>query len=255
MFGMTRLTDKVAIITGAASGIGRATAYLMAREGAVVVILDINRQGAEEVARDIKKSGGRALALKTDVASDNEVKQMVEKTIEEFGRVDILVNGAALVPAPVIPIQERDMTQVETELNVTLTGAIRCCRSVVPHMLKQMSGRIISVTSDASKTGASRMSIYSAAKAGVAGFSRAVAQELATKGITVNCVCPGSIKTPAMTRHLIENPRLEKAQLASIPMHRMGEPEDIAAMVVFLASDDAKYITGQEYSVDGGTRM
>jgi 3-oxoacyl-[acyl-carrier protein] reductase len=250
-----RLKDKVAIITGAASGIGRATAYLMAREGAMVVISDINRQGAEEVARDIKKSGGRALALKTDVASDEEVKQMVDKTIEKFGRVDILVNGAALVPAPVIPLHERDMAQIENELSITLTGTIRCCRAVVPHMLKQMSGRIISLTSAASKTGASRMSIYSAAKAGVAGFSRAVAQEVATKGITVNCVCPGSIKTPAMAQHIIENPKLEKAYLASTPMHRMGEPEDIAAMIVFLASDDAKYITGQEYSVDGGTRM
>jgi 2-hydroxycyclohexanecarboxyl-CoA dehydrogenase len=118
-----------------------------------------------------------------------------------------------------------------------------------------MSGRIISLTSAAGKSGASRMSIYSAAKAGVAGFSRAVAQEVATKGITVNCVCPGPIKTSAMAKHIAENPRSEKAYLDSTPMHKMGEPEDIAAMIVFLASDDAKYITGQEYSVDGGTRM
>jgi NAD(P)-dependent dehydrogenase (short-subunit alcohol dehydrogenase family) len=147
------------------------------------------------------------------------------------------------------------MVQIENELNITLTGTIRCCWAVVPHMIKQMSGRIISLTSAAGKIGSSKMSVYSAAKAGVAGFSRAIAQEVATKGITVNCVCPGTIKTPAMARHIAENPRLEKAYLASNPMHRMGEPEDIAAMIIFLASDDAKYITGQEYSVDGGTRM
>ncbi len=250
-----RLKDKVAIITGAASGIGRVTAFLMAKEGAKLVVSDINLHAVEEVAEEIVGSGGRALVLKADVGSDTEVAQMVDKTMKEFGRIDILVNCAALVPAPVIPIHERDMKQVQNELNISLTGTIRSCRAVIPHMLQQKSGRIINLTSAAGKNGAPRMSIYSAAKAGVAGFSRAVAQEVAAKGITVNCVCPGPIKTPAMAKHLAENPRMEKAYLDSTPMHRIGEPEDIAAMIIFLASDEAKYITGQEYSVDGGTRM
>lgn len=250
-----KLDGKTAIITGAASGIGRATAKLMIKENACVVIADINKERAEKTAEDIIGSGGKALPLKVDISSNNEVNKMVERTIAEFGRVDILVNNAALVPAPVIPFHERDMAQIETELNVTLMGTIRCCLAVIPYMLKQRSGRIINLTSEASKNGAPRMSIYAAGKAGVSGFTRSIAGEFATKGITVNCVSPGTIITPAMLQHIKENPRLENAYIAAIPMHKLGEPEDIANMIVFLSSDDAKYITGQDYSVNGGSRM
>jgi len=250
-----RLKDKVAIVTGASSGIGQATAQLMAREGAAIVIADINIEGMEKVAQDIRKSGGRALAIKTDIANNDEVKQTVEKTIAQFGRLDILVNNAAHLTAPTTFLHERDMAQVENEIGITLTGTIRCCRAVIPQMIRQKSGRIISVTSDSGKHGTPRVSIYSACKAGVAGLTRAIAQELATEGITVNCVAPGAILTQNLASSLAVNPEVTKPFLAQIPMGRMGEPEDIAKMIVFLASDDAKYITGQDYSVDGGLRM
>lgn len=254
---MRRLIEKVAIVTGAASGIGQATAYALMREGASIVIDDINEEGAKKVATDIKKNRGKALAVKADISKEDEVKQMVEKTMAEFGRIDILVNNAAWLEEHDSPItfHEMSMTDVRHEIETSFIGTLLCCKAVIPYMLQQKSGRIISVTSDAGKIGSPTASVYSACKAAVSGFSRAIAKELATQGITVNCVSPGPIKTPYMARIFMKRPSSEKFLTSQVPMGRTGLSEDIANMIVFLASDEANYITGQDYSVDGGMRM
>jgi NAD(P)-dependent dehydrogenase (short-subunit alcohol dehydrogenase family) len=227
----------------------------MAEEGASIVAADINGEGAERVAAEITQTGGRAIGIRADIGNNDEVRQMVERTIAHFGRVDIMVNGAAQIPVSEGPIEERDLADVENEISVTLIGAIRCCRAVVPYMIKQNSGRIINVGSDGGKGGSPNQSIYAASKAGLACFSKSIAAELGSRGITVNCVSPGATKTPAMIRYLAENPAREEFFLARVPLRRFGEPEDIAHMIIFLASDDAAYITGQDYSVNGGSRM
>jgi len=248
-----RVKGKVAIVTGAATGIGRATACVLAREGASVVVVGHKREGAEKVAADIKKSGGRALAMKTDISKEDEVNQMVDRTIDAFGRVDIMVNNAALTETSFKEFSETVAAEWKPQIDTTFLGTLLCCKAVIPHMLNQRSGRIINVTSDAHRLGQVRESVYSGCKAGIAGFSRAFAKEIARYGITVNCVSPGAIKTEAMARMLAQHPELEKKWLGPLPMRHMGEPEDIANMILFLASDEAKFITGQEYSVNGGS--
>lgn len=247
-----RLEKKVAIVTGSASGIGRAIALAFANEGANVVICDINVEGAKAAADEIKKLGYRALAVKADISKENEVKQMAEKTIREFGQVDILVNNAGFVNLVLAPFHETDTAEWGMEIDTTFIGQLLCCKAVIPYMIKQQSGRIINIVSTAGKIGVPYMALYSACKAAVAGFSRAIAKELAIQGITVNCISPGNINTPAMARamEIYKETMLEGLKLAA--MAKLGEPEDIANMAVFLASDDANYITGQNYSVDGG---
>jgi len=251
------LVGKVGIVTGAAQGMGRATAEAMAREGASVVVSDINEEGAKKVASAINKSGGKAISVKVDISKEDEVNRMVEKTIAEFGRVDILVNVAALAGPNVyyksfVDSQPREWRH---ELDITFVGTLLCCKAVIGHMLKQEYGRIISISSDAGKTGFAHLPIYSALKAGVSGFSRALALDVATKGITVNCVSPGTIKTPGQIEAMAKLSFGDDVLKSNIPMGRAGEPEDIANMIVFLASDKGRFITGQDYSVNGGFRM
>jgi 2-hydroxycyclohexanecarboxyl-CoA dehydrogenase len=252
-----RLKSKVAIITGAAYGIGQGIAQAVAREGASVVIADINMEGSEKTARDICKSGSKALAMKVDISKEAEVKNMIERTISQFGRVDILVNNAAFLGSSYHqkPFVDTQVSEWRAEIDVTFIGTLLCCHAVTSHMLKQKSGRIINISSDAGKMGIPKMAIYSACKGAMAGFSRALAQELAPEGITVNCISPGPIETPTVTAILKKMPGQREAWVANVPMRRLGEPADIASMVVFLASDEASYITGQDYSVDGGSRM
>ncbi len=252
-----RLKGKVAIVTGAASGIGLAIAQSLAREGARVVITDINAQALENAAGEIAKSGGTALALKTDISKKEEIDNAVEKAIARFGRLDILVNNAAFLGSSYHQksFADTQLSDWKPEIDVTFIGTLLCCRAVIPPMLKQKSGRIISISSDSGKMGIPKMAIYSACKAGIAGFSRALAQELAPDGITVNCISPGPIETPTVTAILKKSPGQRESWVANVPMHRLGTPDEIGSMVVFLASDEAGYITGQDYSVDGGARM
>ena len=250
-----KLKDKVAIITGAASGIGRATAYRLAGDGAHVVIGDINFDGADKITKEIVESGGMAMALKTDISSEDEVDRMVRRTIDEFGCINILVNNAAFRSETHALFQEMPMSEWESQIGITFMGTLLCCRAVIPHMISQQNGRIVNVTSNAAKAGLQFKSIYSACKAAVAGFSRSIALELATQGITVNCVSPGAINTPHLAMIRAAFPERAKEHSVMIPMGRIGEPEDVANMIAFLTSDDASYITGQEYSVDGGHRM
>ena len=249
-----KLDGRVAIITGAASGIGRATALLFGREGAALSISDIDMEGLEKVAAELCEMGAKVLARRADISNRPEVDEMVEKTLAEFGMVDVLVNNAGHVYFRGRYFYKMDPEEWEPHINVTLRGTLYVTRAVVPHMVERMSGRVVNISSDSGKSPMPGFSIYGAAKAAIAAFSRCLAAELAPYGILVNCISPGSIKTK-LTRAMTM-PRGEAEKLfAQVPLARMGGPEDIANMVLYLASDDGKYVTGQNYSVDGGLTM
>lgn len=251
---MRRLEGRVAIITGSTSGIGLTTARALAAEGAAVAISGIDADRAEIAAREIVDSGGASFGMLADVTDWAQINALVDATLERFGRIDILVNNAAPKGFRK-PFAETEPEEWQPEIDVSLRGVLHGCRAVLPHMLAQQSGRIISITSGAGKAGVPLRSLYSACKAGIAGFSRAIAREVAADGITVNCVAPGPVLTPRRALVAQEHPDWEKQMYSSIPVGRAAQPEEIAAMVVYLASDAGAFITGQDYSVDGGFHM
>ena len=254
---MGRLEGKVAIITGAAQGLGRVTAYAMVKEGAsIVAVYNTGEAAAKAVVEDIIKSGGKAIAIKVDISKEDQVEQMVRETIEKFGRVDILASIAAYTAVTFKPFHETTVADWAPHIDITMKGSLFCARAVIPQMLKQKSGRIINMSSDpGGKSGAPFLAVYCATKAAVPGYTRAIAQELAPLGITVNCVSGGAINTPALARASKLASANPEMSVSTVPMGRAAEPEEIAAMYVFLASDEARYITGQDISVDGGMRM
>jgi 3-oxoacyl-[acyl-carrier protein] reductase len=244
-----QLEGKVAIVTGASRGIGKATALALAAEGAAVVVNYASSSGAAEaVVAEIQAMGGQAIATKADVSQESEVEAMFAAAIAAFGRVDVLVNNAGITRDTLLLRMKLEDWQAVIDLN--LTGVFLCTRAASKIMLKQKSGRIINITSVAGQMGNPGQANYSAAKAGVIGFTRTVARELASRGITVNAVAPGFIATD-MTNDLNAEPIL-----AMIPLSRYGQPEDIAGMIQFLAATPAAgYITGQVFNVDGGMVM
>jgi 3-oxoacyl-[acyl-carrier protein] reductase len=244
-----RLSDRVAIITGASRGIGRAVALALAAEGAKVVVnYASSSDAAQQVVRAITDAGGSAMALQADVSKLEQVDALFNETLEKFGRVDVLVNNAGITRDTLLLRMKPEDWQAVIDLN--LTGVFLCTRAVSKLMLKQRSGRIINIASVSGQMGNPGQANYSAAKAGVIGFTKTVAKELASRGITVNAVAPGFIATD-MTSEL-----KSEEILKYIPLGRYGEPEEVAGMVRFLAADSAAaYITGQVFNVDGGMVM
>ncbi|MEH2403912.1 3-oxoacyl-[acyl-carrier-protein] reductase [Nostoc sp.] len=247
---MTLLQDKVAIVTGASRGIGRSIAIELASQGAIAVInYASSSAAAEAVVTEITDAGGQAIAIQADVSKIDQVDALVNAVIEKFSRVDILVNNAGITRDTLLLRLKPEDWQAVIDLN--LTGVFLCTRTISKIMLKQRSGRIINITSVAGQIGNPGQSNYSAAKAGVIGFTKSVAKELATRGITVNAVAPGFITTD-MTSNLNNSEDI----LKYIPLGRFGQPEEVAGMVRFLAADPAAaYITGQVFNVDGGMVM
>ena len=242
------LANKVAIVTGGGRGIGQAIALRLAREGAKVAICDV--QNSEETAARIEELGGAALALKVDITVESQVKEAVETILSQWGTIDILVNNAGITrDGLLMRMQESEW---DTVLDVNLKGAFLFSRAVLRPMLKQRGGRIISIASVVGLMGNPGQTNYAASKAGLIGFSKSLAREVASRGITVNCIAPGFIASD-MTDALNEVQR--KALLDQVPLGEIGRPEDVAAAVAFLASDDARYITGQTINVDGGLVM
>ena len=242
------LHGKTALVTGAGKGIGRAIALRLANEGANVVI---NYSGSEDAAADCaaecEKAGVRTLRVKADVSDAAQVEEMFARAVEEFGTVDILVNNAGITRDKIIlRMKEEDFDSV---LDINLKGSYNCMKAASKIMLKQRSGRIISISSIVGLKGNAGQVNYSASKAGIIGMTKSLARELASKGINVNAVAPGFIETD-MTKALPESGK-EKL-LAVIPAGRMGKPEDIAGAVLFLAGPDSSYVTGQVLTVDGG---
>jgi 3-oxoacyl-[acyl-carrier protein] reductase len=247
---LQKLRGQVAIITGASRGIGRAIAFALAQEGAnVVVNYASSSTAAETVVQEITSAGGNAIALQADVSKTVEVDTLINAVMEKFNRVDILVNNAGITRDTLLLRMKPEDWQAVIDLN--LTGVYLCTRAVSKTMLKQRSGRIVNITSVAGQMGNPGQANYSAAKAGVIGFTKSVAKEFASRGITVNAVAPGFIATD-MTSDLNNTEDI----LKFIPLARFGQPEEIAGMVRFLASDPAAaYITGQVFNVDGGMVM
>lgn len=247
------LEGKIAIITGAGKagkGIGQACAMALSRAGAKVVVASRTEANAQTVAEEVRAAGGEALALGVDVSNTEQVEALVASTMEKFGRVDILVNNAGITrDALMMRMAEEAWDSV---LDTNLKGAWLCQKAVARPMMKQRSGAVVNVTSIMGITGSAGQTNYAAAKAGLIGLTKSAAKELAPRGIRVNAVAPGWIET-AMTADLGDE--FKGQSLARIPLARLGTPEDVAAAVRFLCSDDAAYITGQVLVVDGGLIM
>ena len=243
------LTGKVAIVTGASRGIGNAIAWELAQQGAKVVVnYASSSTAADELVAKITEAGGEALALQADVSKADQVDALIDQTQKKWGQIDVLVNNAGITRDTLLLRMKPEEWQAVIDLN--LTGVFLCTRAVSKLMLKQRSGRIINIASVAGQMGNPGQANYSAAKAGVIGFTKTVAKELASRGITVNAVAPGFIETD-MTRDLKADDILK-----FIPLSRYGKAEEVAGMVRFLAADPAAaYITGQTFNVDGGMVM
>lgn len=245
------LTGKVALVTGASRGIGQATAIELAKAGADIVVNFIGNEAvAQETVEAIEALGRKVIKIKADVGNAEEVQAMVDEAVATFGHIDILVNNAGITrDGLLIRMKDSDWDDV---LNINLKGVYLVSKAVAKIMVKQRSGRIINMTSVSGVTGNVGQANYAAAKAGVIGFTKTCAKELAARGITVNAVAPGFIET-AMTDVLPE--KIKEGIAATVPFGRMGQPEEIASVVTFLASDFASYITGQVLNVDGGMVM
>jgi len=244
------LEGKVSLITGAAQGIGKEIALELARAGADIAVTDILFDKAKETVREIEELKQRAKAYNIDVAETEKVQQTVNQIIEDFGRIDILVNNAGITrDSFLIRMKREDWDRV---LSINLTGVFNCTQAVLRWMLKQRYGRIVNIGSVVGLMGNIGQSNYAASKAALVGFSKSVAREIASRGITVNVIAPGYIDTP-MTQSLPEE--VKKSLFNHIPIPRLGLPKDIAKGVRFLVSDDAEYITGQVLNINGGMYM
>ena len=245
------LDGQVAIVTGASRGIGRAVAIALAKVGAKVVVNYAgNAKAAEEVRQTIVDNGGQAIVFQADIANAEAVDALVKQTVDSFGKIDILVNNAGITrDGLLMRMKDEDWDAV---INTNLKGIFYCTKAVSKIMMKQRSGKIINMTSVVGIMGNAGQANYAAAKAGVIGFTKSMAKELASRGITVNAIAPGFIATD-MTHGLSDQVKADLA--AKIPLNRLGSAEDVAAAVVFLATDSANYITGQTLNVDGGMVM
>ncbi len=246
-----RLRGKIAVVTGGAQGIGRAIALGLAREGANIVVADLQADKAKAVVEEARAAGIESLAVETDVSREDSVKNLAEQTLNRFDRVDILVNDAGIFPqARVAKMAEEDWDRV---IDINLGGNFLCCRAFVPSMRARKSGRVISIASGIAHTGAVGGAHYAASKAGIIGFIKALAREVGPDGITANAICPSIIDTALPRGH--RSAEEMKERLLRNPLSHVMQPEDLVGAVLFLASNAAAYITGQAVNVNCGTVM
>lgn len=243
-----RFKDKVAIVTGSGRGMGKAIALALAREGAKVVILDIDTANGKEVVREIEKGGGEAIFVKADVSKRTDVERVVQATLDRFGKIDILVNNAGIHDGATFTEESEEMWQRLFQVNVM--GTVLPSQAVVPEMMKRKKGKIVHISSKAAVVGEPYHAAYSASKGAILALTRCLAIELAPYKITVNAVCPGPTYTDMLLGATDAAQREELT--ASAPLGRLGQPEDIAGAVLYLASEESDWCTGQAISVDGG---
>jgi 2-hydroxycyclohexanecarboxyl-CoA dehydrogenase len=253
--GIMDLKGKVAIVTGAGGGIGRAISVKFASLGANVVVADIKQEGAGETVSLVEKAGTKGLAMNTDITSLPQVQAMVKKTLEAFGQVDILVNNAGW--DKIEPFVKNSPELWDRVISINLKGPIHCTRAVLDPMMERKYGKIISISSDAGRVGSTGEAVYSACKGGIIAFTKTMAREMARYQINVNCICPGATDTPLLAEITggETGAKIIEAMVKAVPFRRLGKPEDIAGAVAFLASDEASFITGQTLSVSGGLTM
>ena len=248
---MPDLRGKVALVTGAGSGIGRQSALAFARAGAKVVVSDIVIEGGEETVRMIKDAGGEAMFVKCDVSKVDDVKALIDKVIASYGKLDCAHNNAG-IEGMMAPCTECTEENWDRTIAINLTGVFLCCKYELPHMVEQGGGVIVNTASVAGLVGSAGLPAYCASKGGVVNLTRALALEHAMNKIRINAVCPGVIHTPMIDRLTGNDAEAAAAFTAMEPVGRMGEPEEIAAAVVWLCSDEASFVTGVPFPVDGG---
>ena len=241
------LSHKTAIVTGASQGIGKTIAIEMAKSGATVFCLARNKEALDTTIKKITENGGKATAFSCDISNNDDFKSIILNIVKEYGSIDILVNNAGITKDNLLMRMSDD--QWDDVLNINLKGSFTCIRSVIKHMMKKKFGRIINITSIVGITGNAGQANYAASKSGLIGLTKSIAKEVASRGITANCVAPGWIET-SMTDQL--STEVKNKFLSQIPTGKIGQSKDIANTVIFLASDEAEYITGQTITVDGG---
>lgn len=246
------LAGKVALVTGGASGIGRATALVFARERARLIIADMNADGARQTAHMITENGGEATALQVDVTRAAEVEAMISKAVDTYGRLDCAHNNAGILGTPFIRVTECTEEEWDRIIDINMKGVWLCMKYEIPQMMQQGSGAIVNTASAAGLVGSAAFPIYDASKHGVVGLTKSVALQYARRGIRVNAVCPGVIQTPMAAQGIEANPRFEQGAIATNPSGRLGNPEEVAEAVVWLCSEAASFVTGHAMSVDGG---
>ncbi len=242
-----KVKDKVVIITGGGSGIGRETGILMAKQGARIVVADVNEKAGAETVEIIKKDGGEAFFAKLDVSNRDQIKQVINETIERYSRIDVLINNAGIIQDALVAKMTEE--QWDKVVNINLKGPFNCIQAVVEQMIKQGSGVIINISSIVALYGNVGQTNYAATKAGLIGMTKTLAKELGKKGIRVNAVAPGFIHTP-MTATVPD--KILEMMKEKTPLRRLGQPEDVANALLFLSSDEASFINGAVLSVDGG---
>jgi NAD(P)-dependent dehydrogenase (short-subunit alcohol dehydrogenase family) len=248
---MKRFKGKVALVTGGAAGIGRATALAFAKEGAKIVIADINVAGGEETVKMIRDAGGEGIFIKTDVRISDEAKNMADRAVEAFGRLDIAFNNAG-INEDAVTVSRCAEDSWERMIDTNLTGVFLCMKYELPKMRDSGGGCIVNMASVVGLVGDGSHPAYSGSKHGVVGLTRTAALVYARAGVRINAVCPGPTLTPLIHKLIDGQPEVEKMLLSHVPMNRIAQPEEIAKAVLFLCSDDASYITGHPLAVDGG---
>jgi 2-hydroxycyclohexanecarboxyl-CoA dehydrogenase len=246
---MRGLENKVVLVTGAGRGMGRSIAERLAEEGARVAVTDVDEKSALETAAGLEGAAG----FRLDITDAGEVARRMEEIVAALGPVDALVNNAGWDRA--VPFLQTDEDFWDRVIDINLRGPIRLTKAVLPQMVERQQGRIVNISSDAGRVGSTGESVYSACKAGIIGFGKTVAREVARHGITVNAICPGPTDTALLAEFAQGNEKLIEALKKAIPMRRLGQPEDIAGAVAFMVSDDAGFVTGQTLSVSGGLTM
>lgn len=250
-----QVKDKIVIITGAGSGIGKATAKLFGQHGAQVVVSDINAESAKQVAEEIEAAGGKAISNVTNVAKYEEVEAMVKNVVEQFGRLDVIVNNAGLGPKEMKKTHEHTLSDWDLVIKVNQTGVFYCMKCALAQMMEQGFGNVVNIASLAGLKASGKNLAYSASKFAVVGMTKSAALEYAAKNIRVNAVCPGYTESALLDKLLSMHPDMDQMLKGLIPMKRFGLAKEIAEAVVWLASDSTQFITGQTITLDGGISL